>query len=104
MPNLLVSRFLKAEVTMNDLELGKELIKKKIPLISNSPGVYRMLGSKNQVLYVGKAKNLPKRLNDYALGKNLPIRTKRMLALTNGLEIILDRHVYIITAQRPNFG
>ena len=88
MPNLLVSRFLKAEVTMNDLELGKELIKKKIPLISNSPGVYRMLGSKNQVLYVGKAKNLPKRLNDYALGKNLPIRTKRMLALTNGLEII----------------
>jgi excinuclease ABC subunit C len=73
---------------MRDLEQGKELIKKKIPLISNSPGVYRMLGKKNQVLYVGKAKNLPKRLKDYTISKNLPIRTNRMLALTDNLEII----------------
>ncbi len=73
---------------MMDLDFGKELIKKKIPLVANSPGVYRMLGKKNQVLYVGKAKNLPNRLNDYATGKSLPIRTKRMLALTNNLEII----------------
>jgi excinuclease ABC subunit C len=73
---------------MRDLDFGKELIKKKIPLVSNSPGVYRMLGKKSQVLYVGKAKNLPKRLKDYALGNNLPIRTNRMLALTHGLEII----------------
>jgi len=73
---------------MKDLDLGKDLIKKKIPLISNSPGVYRMLGKKNQVLYVGKAKNLPKRLKDYTSDKNLTIRTSRMLALTNNLEII----------------
>jgi excinuclease ABC subunit C len=73
---------------MRDLDFGKELIRKKIPLVSNSAGVYRMLGKKNQVLYVGKAKNLPKRLKDYATGKNLPIRTNRMLALTNNLEII----------------
>jgi len=73
---------------MKDLDLGKKLIKKKIPLVSNSPGVYRMIGKKNQVLYVGKAKNLPNRLRDYALGKNLPIRTNRMLALTSNLEII----------------
>jgi len=73
---------------MKDLDLGKELIKKKIPLVSNSPGVYRMLGKKNQVLYVGKAKNLPKRLKDYAIGKNLTIRTNRMLSLTRNLEII----------------
>jgi excinuclease ABC subunit C len=73
---------------MRDLDLGKDLIKKKIPLVSNSPGVYRMLGKKNQVLYVGKAKNLPNRLRDYASGTNLPIRTNRMLALTHNLEII----------------
>jgi len=73
---------------MRDIDLGKKLIKKKIPLVSNSPGVYRMLGKKNQVLYVGKAKNLPSRLRDYALGKNLPIRTNRMLSLTHNLEII----------------
>jgi excinuclease ABC subunit C len=73
---------------MRNLDFGKDLIKKKIPLISNSPGVYRMLGKNNQVLYVGKAKNLPNRLRDYALGKNLPIRTNRMLALTYNLEIV----------------
>ena len=73
---------------MRDLDFGRELIKKKIPLISNSPGVYRMLDKKNQVLYVGKAKNLPKRLKSYTLDKNLPIRTERMLALTQNLEII----------------
>ncbi len=73
---------------MKDLDRGKELIKNKIPLVSNSPGVYRMLGKKNQVLYVGKAKNLPNRLKDYTTSKNLPIRTDRMLALTHNLEII----------------
>ena len=73
---------------MRDLEFGKELIKKKIPLVSNSPGVYRMLDKKGQVLYVGKAKNLPNRLKSYALDKNHTIRTERMLALTNNLEIV----------------
>jgi len=73
---------------MRDLDFGKELIRKKIPLVSNSPGVYRMLDKKNQVLYVGKAKNLPNRLKSYALDKNQPIRTERMLALTQNLEII----------------
>jgi len=73
---------------MRNLEFGKELIKKKIPLVSNSPGVYRMLDKKGQVLYVGKAKNLPSRLKSYALDKNQAIRTERMLALTSNLEII----------------
>ena len=73
---------------MRDLEFGKELIKKKIPLISNSPGVYRMLDKKGHVLYVGKAKNLPGRLKSYALDKNQAVRTERMLALTSNLEIV----------------
>ena len=73
---------------MRDLDFGRELIKKKIPLLPNSPGVYRMLDKKNQVLYVGKAKNLPNRLKSYALDKNHTIRTERMLALTNNLEIV----------------
>ena len=73
---------------MRDLDFGKELIRKKIPLVSNSPGVYRMIDKKNQVLYVGKAKNLPNRLKSYAVDKKQPVRTKRMLALTQNLEII----------------
>ncbi len=55
---------------MRDLDFGRELIKKKIPLLSNSPGVYRMLDKKNQVLSVGKAKDLQNRLKSYANDKN----------------------------------
>ena len=73
---------------MRNLDFGKELIRKKIPLVSNSPGVYRMLDKKDQVLYVGKAKNLPNRLKSYVLDRKHPIRTERMLALTNNLEIV----------------
>ena len=73
---------------MRNLDFGKKLIRKKIPLISNSPGVYRMLDKKGQVLYVGKAKNIPNRLKSYTLDKTQPIRTERMLALTNNIEII----------------
>jgi len=67
---------------------GKSIIKKKIPLISKNPGVYRMLNEKNEILYVGKAKNLPSRLENYISEKTLPIRTERMLAQTKNIEVI----------------
>ena len=71
---------------ISNLETGKKIIKEKIPLISNSPGVYRMLGEKKEILYIGKAKNIPNRLKSYVSDSNLPIRTERMLALTKYLE------------------
>ena len=46
-----------------------------------------MLNAKNEVLYVGKAKNLPNRLKNYISEKNLIIRTERMLSQTKKLEI-----------------
>ena len=72
---------------MISLNKGKEIIKKEIPLISKNPGVYRMLNEKNEILYVGKAKNLPDRLKNYISEKNLPIRTERMLSQTKNIEI-----------------
>ena len=73
---------------MFSLNKGKSIIKKKIPLISKNPGVYRMLNEKNEILYVGKAKNLPSRLENYISEKTLPIRTERMLAQTKNIEVI----------------
>ena len=72
---------------MTSSETGKNIIKKEIPLIAKLPGVYKMLGEKNEVLYVGKAKNLPNRLKSYVSEKNHIIRTERMLAKTKKLEV-----------------
>ena len=68
------------------IEKGKDIIRKKIVNLTNNPGVYRMLSDKNEILYVGKAKNIPNRLKSYVSESHLPIRTERMLSLTRKLE------------------
>ncbi|MDA9707107.1 excinuclease ABC subunit UvrC [Candidatus Pelagibacter sp.] len=72
---------------MTNSDTGKDIIKKEIPLIAKLPGVYKMLNEKNEVLYVGKAKNLPNRLKSYVSDKNHIIRTERMLSQTRKLEV-----------------
>ena len=71
----------------NNLEQGKKIIKDKIPLIPKNPGIYRMISQKGEILYIGKAKNIPSRLKSYVADSNLPIRTERMLSLTKNLEV-----------------
>jgi len=71
---------------INDLNFGKKVIKDKISLLPKNPGVYRMLSAKKEILYIGKAKNIPGRLRSYISDGNLPIRTERMLSLTKFLE------------------
>jgi len=68
-------------------DIGKEVIKKELSLMPKLPGVYRMLNSKNEVLYIGKAKNLTNRLKSYVSEKSHIIRTERMLSQTKRLEI-----------------
>ncbi len=80
------SKFLKKEAMISS-DIGKEVIKKELPLVPKLPGVYRMLNSKGDILYVGKAKNLPNRLKSYVSEKNHIIRTERMLSQTKRLEI-----------------
>ncbi len=68
------------------LQKGKEIIRQKIPNLTKSPGIYKMLSEKNEILYVGKARNIPNRLKNYVADNHLPIRTERMLSLTKNLE------------------
>ena len=72
---------------MKSSDLGKDIIKKELPLIPKSPGVYRMINHKDEILYVGKAKNLPNRLKSYVTEKNHIIRTERMLSQIFKIEI-----------------
>ena len=72
---------------MKNSDLGKEAIRKELSLIPKSPGIYRMLNHKGDILYVGKAKSLPNRLKSYVSEKNHIIRTERMLSQTFKIEI-----------------
>ena len=58
---------------MKNVEIGKNVIKKELPIIPKLPGIYRMLNEKNEILYIGKAKNIPNRLKSYVSEKNLSL-------------------------------
>ena len=53
------------------------------------PGVYRMLDRKGDVLYVGKARNLKGRVQNYAHPAGLSTRLYRMIAETAALEVVV---------------
>ncbi len=64
---------------------GSDLIKSYIPDVPPLPGIYKMLGVEKQVIYVGKAKNLKKRLTTY-IKTDLDTKSLRLISLTNYLE------------------
>src|ERR1700737_1880173 len=71
------------------LAIGHAAIEQAVRLAPTSPGVYRMLNAANDVLYVGKAKNVRKRLASYArITAVQPARIMRMIAGTATVEII----------------
>ncbi len=76
-------------VAEGPLAVGHAAIENAVRLAPTSPGVYRMLNAGNDVLYVGKAKNVRKRLASYArVNAPLPARILRMIAATVSVEII----------------
>lgn len=70
---------------------GAEYIREFARKLPSSAGVYRMLGEKGNVLYVGKAKDLKKRVMSYATKGALPTRTLRMISQTLAMEVITTR-------------
>ncbi len=71
------------------LAIGHAAIEQAVRLAPTSPGVYRMLNAANDVLYVGKAKNVRKRLASYArVAAVQPARIMRMIAATVAVEIV----------------
>src|SRR5438874_6866035 len=76
-------------VAEGPLAVGHSAIENAVKLAPTSPGVYRMLNAANDVLYVGKAKNVRKRLASYArVSAPLPARILRMIAATVTVEIV----------------
>ena len=67
---------------------GAALLQQQVAGLPNTPGVYRMLDAKGDVLYVGKAKSLRKRVPAYTKPAALSARLQRMVALTRALEVV----------------
>ena len=70
------------------LATGIAVIRAHLATLPGSPGVYRMLGQKGDALYVGKARNLRKRVTNYATPGKLPVRLQRMIAATRAMEFV----------------
>ena len=67
---------------------GPAVIAAALGALPRSPGVYRMVGAKGEVLYVGKARNLKKRVASYVNVARLPERLRRMVMQTGSVEVI----------------
>jgi excinuclease ABC subunit C len=67
---------------------GAQVIASYLPRIPHAPGVYRMLGPDGDVLYVGKAASLRKRVQAYTKPLDQPARIARMIAGTASMEFV----------------
>jgi excinuclease ABC subunit C len=67
---------------------GAAVILGYVQKLLDRPGVYRMIGAKGEVLYVGKARSLKKRVVAYTKPDKHPIRIQRMIALTETMEFV----------------
>lgn len=67
---------------------GAAYVAARLAYFPERPGVYRMLNGAGKVLYVGKAKNLRRRLENYAHPERTCVRIQRMIARIEQIEII----------------
>lgn len=74
---------------MFDIKLGLEVLRKNVKVAPEAPGVYRMLNENGEILYVGKAKNIKKRIVAYTHIDQLTVRLQRMVAEVRKMEFII---------------
>ena len=68
-----------------DLEAGVAAIRETVQTLKPSPGVYRMLDARGDVLYVGKAPALKNRVANYTQVANLTNRLQHMVSQTRAM-------------------
>jgi excinuclease ABC subunit C len=94
------------------LAAGRAAIIHYAKVAPSRPGVYRMLDARGDVLYVGKAKNVKKRIAAYARPTGLDTRIERMIAATRTVEFVVTRtetealllEANLIKRLRPRFN
>ncbi|AHG44786.1 excinuclease ABC subunit C [Rhizobium leguminosarum bv. trifolii CB782] len=92
--------------------IGADLIGEFVKRLPNSPGVYRMFNAEGDVLYVGKARSLKKRVGNYAVGRVHSNRIAQMVRQTANMEFVTTRtetealllEANLIKRLRPRFN
>lgn len=92
--------------------VGAEVIQTLVKRLPNAPGVYRMMNAAGDVLYVGKARSLKKRVTNYAQGRFHTSRIGRMVRETATMEFVVTRteiealllEANLIKRLRPRFN
>ena len=100
------------EEEKGSLAAGRAAIVHYARLAPSRPGVYRMIDARGDVLYVGKAKSIKKRIQAYARPTGLDTRIERMIAATRTLEFVVTRtetealllEANLIKRLRPRFN
>ena len=91
---------------------GRSAIERYAKLAPTAPGVYRMVDVDGEVLYVGKAKSIRKRIINYTRPAGLDTRIMRMIAATHHIEFVTTRtetealllEANLIKRLRPRFN
>ncbi|MDJ0931549.1 excinuclease ABC subunit UvrC [Breoghania sp.] len=91
---------------------GVEVIAAFVRQLPNTPGVYRMINADGDMLYVGKARNLKKRVTNYTRLQGLSNRIARMVQATVTMEFVTTRteaealllEANLIKRLRPRFN
>lgn len=86
---MLNNPYSKEKAKMFDIKKGLENLKAHIKIAPEKPGVYRMIDDEEVVLYVGKAKNIKKRIVAYSHLNKLPKRLQQMVAQISRMEFIV---------------
>ena len=68
---------------------GQEIIKFISKTLPHKPGIYQMENEKGEILYIGKAKNLAKRVINYTSLNNLTRRLQRMVNQTTRMNFVV---------------
>src|SRR5687768_5623166 len=76
------------EALAGGLGQGLEIIRERVKTLPSQPGVYRMINARGDVLYVGKARDLKKRVASYTQIYRLDLRLQRMVAETATMEFV----------------
>lgn len=69
--------------------MEKSTISEYLKNITTSPGVYKFLNKSDRVIYVGKAKNLKKRVRSYFTGKKSDEKTRSLVSNISRISVVL---------------